>query len=447
MSKESLLGKYTFQRTQLICQEAVTLFLWAVVPYKDLRLYSCYLDTFWKVTVLNDANTRLHFKFYFAVLFYMLALYIGLSLNHFFAFPFHPLAHLVLFNPFFVLRLEGHLYLLAVVMMVLSLIIYWMLYFRAEGVPLNVIAEALLFKNECSSVVTVPTSVNEKYVCFDRVFTRQKFIRQALRITNFFQVFMILVDGGLIVYLLMYCKTVADYLLSFDAQLLLAFIALLPILLLQTVIAIAFIVSFAFILIFLATYAFVSLLYLITAFQRNIFLLKKGVFAGRLCSQRLKSKVFCFKGVRRNVHLFEVIFIADAFYGKLFLAYMVPHLPFSAYFGTQIVLGYFSGLPLFIAVMLITEALIGILIIHLVIGYLSSVAHRGGKLLLSFVAAQSELDEQSLFTFLPERLKLHLLLMHISRLHVNKKYGISYGGKPFDHFGFRPYLTNIFVIL
>ncbi len=76
----------------------------------------------------------------------------------------------------------------------------------------------------------------------------------------------------------------------------------------------------------------------------------------------------------------------------------------------------------------------------LTVGYLSGLAHQSGKVLLSFIAAQS--NSRGYNAFCPTKIKLDLLLMHISRLHVRKKYGINYGCR--KQFGFE-WLKTIWV--
>ena len=57
------------------------------------------------------------------------------------------------------------------------------------------------------------------------------------------------------------------------------------------------------------------------------------------------------------------------------------------------------------------------------IGYLSSIAHKSAKLLLSFTAKNSLSGKK-----LGVSLKIHILA-NAERLHVRKKYGINYGSK------------------
>ncbi len=64
--------------------------------------------------------------------------------------------------------------------------------------------------------------------------------------------------------------------------------------------------------------------------------------------------------------------------------------------------------------------------------WLSSFVHRGEKILVSFTARTFVGDENgSGCTFLPPRAALTVHL-HITRLLVRKKYGITYGCKTMD---------------
>ncbi|KAH9395938.1 hypothetical protein TYRP_020353 [Tyrophagus putrescentiae] len=137
--------------------------------------------------------------------------------------------------------------------------------------------------------------------------------------------------------------------------------------------------------------------------------------------------------LQTNLHLFSAIFAGDAFLGQLFTIYLTFHLPLTVYATVLLVHGQALEHLLVGLVFVggVTEALLGSAFIHLSVARLSSCLHQGGRMLVAFTAENgaggNAADETCCrFRPLPTRFALHLSV-HISRLLVRRKYGITYG--------------------
>ena len=439
--------QFSANRTHFVWQEAVTFFRRAVVPYRDLDLYFRYYDTFKRFTVAKDANVRFLFTVYYLALFYLAAINMVL---YFFS-PLNPLVHIVLFDVVFILQLAPAFYLAIVGLIAYTASLYWMMYCREVGIPLTTIAEVIVLGNDRKMSCFHPPSTDvvavEQYVLFDGTFSRQRYGRVLLRITNALHLFMLLMDVGLSAIVGRCCRVLSDYFAEegFGLGSVLTSAALFPVFLFHLVLFTCLIVSFCHMICFIAANGIQSLFYIISVFKRNVVNLRAATAdycsglrlqicgdcgghrrGGHLYRRRLQKS--CSLQVKRllrcNIHLFELIFIADAFYGQPFLLFLAVNLPVSAYCSTQIATGRLGGLVLFIQLMVVIESLVGNLVIHAGIGILCDVAHQGGKVLLSLAAAQCS-GVHGLC--LSVRSQLHLYT-HVQRLYVRKKYGINYGG-------------------
>ncbi|KAH9402293.1 hypothetical protein TYRP_016351 [Tyrophagus putrescentiae] len=235
----------------------------------------------------------------------------------------------------------------------------------------------------------------------------------AFLVINLLQVFILIVDICLIIYTFELWMNILTCDLFFNS-----FIGWIAILvsLFHLFLNFALWYSFAHALIFLGVYGITTLVYVYLRFMINFAELRRTLTHFSSCHRDLTCIL------RENIRLFEIVFIGDRYFGKLFLLYLLLHLPISAYFLMEIFLGKVVGIARFAFIGLIMEAFVGSLGLHVATAHFSGYIHRGGKMLLNFNAKHNHGSK-----LMPLRRRL-LIWRHINRLWVDKKFGISYAG-------------------
>ena len=194
--------------------------------------------------------------------------------------------------------------------------------------------------------------------------------------------------------------------------------------------------AFAHALILIASYGTCCFVYAFLCFKQNYQALKKALSKALKSvprSEKNKSKVTRLGHVATtlasNSANFCLVFHFDRFIGPQLVIYLSSHMPISALFVMEILVGgniknkavCQPPVTQFIKLGLVLEALVGSLLLHLIMANFSSHIHRGGKLLMDFSARLRR-----------KRLTLRSRLLiwgHAQRLWVRKKFGITYGGK------------------
>ena len=137
--------------------------------------------------------------------------------------------------------------------------------------------------------------------------------------------------------------------------------------------------------------------------------------------------------LRHNADLFNFVFAGTAFYGWNFLLYMALHVPIAAIFSMEVLFDRHEsadssssssafGLSQIVMVSIVCEAVVGTFLIHLYCAYYSKYLHRGGRMLLKWCGT----NDSSVVDLSP-RTQI-LVWVHLQRLWVRNKYGVTYGG-------------------
>lgn len=182
-------------------------------------------------------------------------------------------------------------------------------------------------------------------------------------------------------------------------------------------------VSFAHSLILIAATGTTVFLYILALFRENYAQLRMALGAVRENNGKMSPRgdySDLERALKRNAFNFAFVFTFDGFISRQLLVYLGLHMPASAYFAIKLILGQNNKITQFIMLGLTCEAYIGSLLIHLLLALFSGSIHQSGKMLLRFSARQESAR-------LHPRTRL-LLSLHIHRLWVNHKYGITYGG-------------------
>lgn len=262
-----------------------------------------------------------------------------------------------------------------------------------------------------------------KVACFETAARQAKYRRLVLAFTNAMQGFILLLDLCLTMFVVVLVSTLQSTILNFFGLNIFTLIVLFFVFMLHLLLFFLFWVTFVQNFLLMATFGFVSLLCVTMLFQQNYIQLKRALNLVFKHKMNVGSHSYLKNVLQQNLHTFLVIFINDAFLGPLFTVYLAFNLPLSSYFIIQLVYGKIAGLMRVIMICEVLEAFLGGLILHLRVAILSNFAHKGGKMLFSFAAIESIQSKKLLFN-----LKLHLYV-HIQRLVVRKKYGITYYGK------------------
>lgn len=194
--------------------------------------------------------------------------------------------------------------------------------------------------------------------------------------------------------------------------------------------------AFAHALILMASYGTCCYLYAFLLFKQNYQALGKALSRALKSvsrSDKNRSKVtrlgYVATTLESNATNFCVVFLFDRFISLQLLIYLSLHMPMSALFVMEILVGEngnnkaVSQLPMtrFIKIGLVLEAIVGSLVLHLRMAHFSSYIHQGGKMLMNFSAH-----------FRCERLSVRsrlLIWRHAQRLWVRREFGVTYGGK------------------
>lgn len=237
--------------------------------------------------------------------------------------------------------------------------------------------------------------------------------------TNAMQIFIFLMDVCLVYFLAAFCTVIAHNrahtVLSFR------FYLLLPVLLFHLSAFLLLWASFGHLLCHMCVYGMITISYALRMFSRGTRQVRKAL------KQFDRRPSLLMSALRRNLRHFRVLFIVDAFFGHCFLVYMAGHLPFTAYYSMQMLLGQaYNRLFNIIILEIFGETILGALLVHISLVYLSSYAHQNGKILLAFVGSRSlKIEEKSVRKQLSRKIKL---TSHINRLVVHRKYGVHLGG-------------------
>ncbi len=275
----------------------------------------------------------------------------------------------------------------------------------------------------------------------------------ALRTVNLMQLFTFVLNSGLAGFTVLSLGQLCQQLTSTSNHFIAIFVHL-PLFLAHLPLFFAFWASFEGTISFFASYAVVGIVYILLTTQRNLHRLKAEL--SRTVRRMLRKEsgfyqLYMMHRHRRlmavlssNLHLFEVIFLADQFYSQLFTTYLAVFVPSSAYCAMGFLLGklergVFSFVLLFVV---LGNSALGSLAIHGAIAHLSGRMHRGGKVLAAWSARVQSIEQregecgsgsesgngsgQLHYRPLPPRLMIHLNTLHISRLLVHAKYGPTY---------------------
>lgn len=410
---------YSFQRRWSVDQLKFTFsqsagpFFRAALPYKGIEYYLNYFEICSKLVVQKDAKVVAQFKLLFFLLVYWALLVAAHALL-----PLSPLVRIILLDFIFILRLNHQFYLLHLGAIGYTIYLHWAMYVKSST-KINLIAENCLV----GKADKLPAEV--KFVRFEGAAKQAALRRLVLVITNavqgcFFAWELLLIVGVMIFVfeLLSNFHLLAD--LSIFAPLL-----LLPIFLFHLLLFFLLWFSAGYIFVFMATFGFVSLLYTLTFFQQNYIQLKRALKLVNRHHFNFCSCLYLRKTLQQNLHFFLTLFIGDAFFGPLFTVYLACNVPISSHFIIQLALNKVFGIVRLMMIGQAMEAFLGGLVCHFGLAFISSFAHKGGKLLLSFNAKGSIQNRK-----LPVNIKFHLFA-HIQRLAVQKKYGMTYCGKLF----------------
>lgn len=171
-------------------------------------------------------------------------------------------------------------------------------------------------------------------------------------------------------------------------------------------------IGFAHIFILVASLATVQLAFLYIRAMQNCQLIKDTVKRfnwGNI--QRF---------IRNDVRTFEMVFIMNQTFGKIFLAFILVNCPINAYLVMVIMLGKASGFVAFVIITFGIQQVVGIFLIHLGVAYFTKQIHHSGKLLIHLIVE----NQHKVGDF---RTKF-ILGRAIHRIHTKRRYGITYGG-------------------
>ncbi|KAH9397300.1 hypothetical protein TYRP_003610 [Tyrophagus putrescentiae] len=136
--------------------------------------------------------------------------------------------------------------------------------------------------------------------------------------------------------------------------------------------------------------------------------------------------------LRQNAALFHFVFSGTLFYGANFLIYMGLHVPIAAIFSVEVLFDKHQSvdrsrafsLSQIVMVGIVCEAVVGTFLIHLYCAYFSKYLHRGGRMLLRFSGTSNNNGSSA---DLSSQTQI-FIWVHLQRLWVRNKYGVTYGG-------------------
>lgn len=406
------------------CSQSTAMFKHAVVPYKKYDYFRCYFETTEKMAILKDHETIFVFKVYFFLLLYFIILNAILYL-----FPVNYFIRVLLFDTVQIIIKDELFYYVYFFLTFYTFFLFKSLYFT-PNLTLHASFKNVLFAQEKSASLNrlqikkkKGTEVKNQFLLTfnQRVLLQQK----ALLILNSLQVFILQIDVFFLIVTMiigrLFLQSSYHLFLScnFNKVLaLLGFCLLLLVYFFHIFLTIIFWYSFSHSLILMATFCSTGFAYLCNRFKQNYVQLRKAL--SKSCKRKEKNYGFLVRALKKNASNFVLVFTFDGFIGRQFLVFLVLHMPTSAFFLMKIALGQDNEITRFIMLGLVLETYVGSLVIHLWFAFFTEYIHQSGKMLLSFNAGKDSLC-------LTPRARLTISL-HIYRLWVNKKYGITYAG-------------------
>lgn len=335
-----------FKRTKFTLSAAVIYFLRAITVYKNINYYRRFFDTYGKINTQNDVDMLFLFKAYFILMTYKALLH-----GAFYICPLNSGIRLVLVDEAHILQISRQFNLVLLIFTLFTIFFYWSFYLRKDC-TLTLIAENIIIGRRSHSLT-------DKFVRYDKIaFTREKFLKLAMLITNFLQLFVLFQNLCLLAFLGILWVTLSGSCGHFLFETPFNYLLFVPIFVLHLSGFLTFWCSLINMFCFLASYGLISLIYIITIFKLNYAKLMRAM-------QKAGSHHPLRAALRDNLHLFELLFISDAFYRNIFLVYLVVHMPSCAYYLVQVFTGKVGGLLLYVLLLLIVEGLTGSLGVHL----------------------------------------------------------------------------------
>lgn len=329
-------------RVKLIFKKSVTHFFRAINPYKNVDYYRRYFDTYRKVAIQRDNEMYFLFKCYFTLMTYFALLNCA-----FYFIPPSLAIRLVFVDGVYILQIHRQFYILYAINICFSINLYWTFYIKNDSI-LNLVAENVFFG--------IKNNSTEKFIFYNFIFTRKKFVKISMIINNAFQVIIIFLDLILSVFMVILWKTFCKNNCYFFFDSFFNFFVLMPVFLFHLFCFFTFWCSVINVIIFLASFVFASFYYIISVFKLNYAKLKK------LLKSRFQHRLRV--ALQRNIHLFELLFISNDFYKHLFLNFLIIYMPTSAYYIVQIFMGNVNGLMYYILLLFIFHSLTGSLAAH-----------------------------------------------------------------------------------
>lgn len=188
-----------------VFKEVATLLYRFTVPYKDLEHYRRYFATCRRVKLEKDPSIFCRFVLYILAFTYMALLNSG---GYFFQQKVSPLAHIVLVDVVFVAESNDHAYLACIIVIAYTMILQWQLYFRCSR-PFNAILERALFRPNSSKRLN--------FFPFCRTKSKKvPFQRLVLTVTNLMQLFVLLADALILIFLGLFCSKALSTVATWD---------------------------------------------------------------------------------------------------------------------------------------------------------------------------------------------------------------------------------------
>ena len=387
-------------RVMFTIQETIIMFLRTALPYENINLFRRYFEKSTKVSVFKNDESIFLFQLYFFFFIYFAFLNVI-----FYFFPQKPFVYILFSDTVHLFFKNQQFYLFYSGLIAYTIFLYWSLYFNCNLTIISLFEDAFDNDDKYARKVSIHFLGSQ---------TANTMFRQiAFLVINLLQVFILIVDICLIIYTFELWMNILTCDLFFNSFF--GWIAIL-VSLFHLFLNFALWYSFAHALIFLGVYGITTLVYVYLRFMINFAELRRTLTHFSSCHRDLTCIL------RENIRLFEIVFIGDRYFGKLFLLYLLLHLPISAYFLMEIFLGKVVGIARFAFIGLIIEAFVGSIGLHVATAHFSGYIHRGGKMLLNFNAKHNHGSK-----LMPLRRRL-LIWRHINRLWVDKKFGISYAG-------------------
>ena len=212
--------------------------------------------------------------------------------------------------------------------------------------------------------------------------------------------------------------------------------------------ALAFIVNlyaFNYIFCLAGAFGFVCLIYLYLFVRLNTEQIRRAV--RRQCrgvSVCQNATIQLVKLLRNNITAFQMLFAGNAFFGNSFLAFLLINLPSNALFTMMLLFGrQIDRLSLFAIGIFATHEMLGIVLLHFALAWISRHVHSAGALLMGHSARNGLMvdkglgdkgDHQQTMTLWKSKVKQSLLKKqkiiiwrHTMRLVTANRYGFTYG--------------------